>query len=122
MKYIVLIFLAYMVDLFEFLKMNQLLTVMHYSLLALGFASLCYQLFCKNISKSILIICLFTIIFPIYASIQSNIIFDQPFLLGLASMRYLLVFNFGLFLNAINYDYKLLIKQINNLNIFIGGF
>lgn len=65
---------------------------------------------------------MFAIITPIYASIQSLRIFDQPFYMGFASLRYFMFIMFGYFLIINNYDYRLLLKQINNINLFVALF
>ncbi len=62
----------------------------------------------------------YSVIFPIYASIKSNMIFGQPFFVGLASLRYMCFVFFGLFLYQVQYDYMTLLKQVNILNVLVA--
>lgn len=122
MKKIVLLFLLYFVGLLAFCGSNTLLTVMHWTTLAISITS--FIIFVSKYRWSYVtfwIFC-FAFIYPVYASIQSYRIFDQPFFMGVASLRYLWFILFGYFLLLINYDYRLLIRQINYINIFVASF
>lgn len=122
MKNIVLIFLLYFVGVFAFLGSNMLLSVMHWLTLSISIISFVIFILKYKWSHVTFWIFCFTVIYPIYASIQSYYIFDQPVYMGIASLRYIWIILFGYFLLLINYDYRLLIKQINYINLFVASF
>lgn len=122
MKSVVFIFLLYFVGIFAFLGSNLLLTIMHYMTLLIGITSFIIFICKYRWSHVTFYIFLFTICMPIYASIQSYKIFGQPFFMGFVSLRYIWFIFFGYFLLLIKYDYRLLIKQINNINLFVAIF
>lgn len=74
----------------------------------------------KRISAVATFIGLYCVIFPIYATFQSHGIFGQPYFMGFASLRYLWFILLGFFLYNIKYDYNLLLRQINRINIIVA--
>ncbi len=122
MKKIVLLFLLYFVGLLAFCGSNMLLTVMHWATLAISIISFIVFISKYKWSYVTFWIFCFVFIYPIFASIQSYRIFDQPVFMGMASLRYLWFITFGYFLLLINYDYRLLIRQVNYINIFVASF
>lgn len=63
----------------------------------------------------------YCVIFPIYGSIKSEILFGQNFWLGVASLRYLSFIMTGFILILMRYPYSNLIKQINTFNLILSG-
>lgn len=122
MKYIVFIFLLFFTKILSFLGSNVLLFGMHYLTLFVSITSFLIFISRHRWSHVTFFIFMFAIITPIYASIQSLRIFDQPFYMGFASLRYFMFIMFGYFLIINNYDYRLLLKQINNINLFVALF
>lgn len=122
MKYIVFVFLLFFSGILSFVGSNMLLSVMHYLTLFVSISSFLIFISKNRWSHVTFFIFMFAIITPIYASIQSLRIFDQPFYMGLASLRYFMFIMFGYFLIINNYDYRLLLKQINNINLFVALF
>lgn len=120
MKYIILFFLLYIAGVFQFLGNKELLLLCHFSILAIGlYAFLKQFILGKRRSPVTWLIGMYCILFPLYAAYKSNIIFGQPFFMGVASLRYCWCIMFGFLLYQIKYDYKLLLKQINQLNLWI---
>lgn len=120
MKYFVYFSLLYFIGGLEFLGSTSLLTACHFFYLFICIGALGYHILCKQFSIITFFLCLYCFIFPIYASYQSNHIFGQPFLMGFASLRYLWFILFGLLLYNAKYNYNLLLKQINNINIIVA--
>lgn len=121
MKYFIYILLLYFTGAFELFGSIPLLIGCHYLFLAIGLGAFIYQLLFRRNSIVTLFIGLYCILFPLYASYQSHIIFGQSYFMGIASLRYLSFILIGFFLYNIKYDYLLLLKQINKLNLFIAG-
>lgn len=122
MKNIIFIFLMYFAGILAFFGSNILLTFMHWLTIAVGLVSFIVFISKYRWSHVTFFIFLFAIITPIYASIQSLNIFDQPLYMGMASLRYGLFILFGYFLILIKYDYRLLLRQINTINLFVAVF
>lgn len=120
MKYVVLIFLFYIVGLFDFLGSPALLLTFHYLLLVISAVSCLYYISVNPRSKVTCFLLLFGFIFPLIAAIKSNIIFGQPIIIGYASLRYGMFILFGFFLVIFKYDYLLLLKQINCINLVVA--
>ena len=120
MKYFVYFSLLYFIGGLEFLGSTSLLTACHFFYLFICIGALGYHILCKQFSIITFFLCLYCFIFPIYASYQSNHIFGQPFLMGFASLRHLWFILFGLLLYNAKYNYNLLLKQINNINIIVA--
>ena len=120
-KYIVLITILYVTDCLQFFKSGALLSICFYGIILLGTLSLGRELFIKKkLSKLTFALILYCFLFPLYGSYKSSIIFEQPIFMGIVSLRYLWVILFGFFLYSIKYDYRLLLLQINNINICIA--
>lgn len=120
MNHIIFFTLLYITGVFQFLGSQELLLFCHYSLLAIGlYAFLKQFILGKSRSPATWMIGMYCIIFPIYAAYKSHEIFGQSFFLGIVSLRYCLAITFGFVLYQMNYDYKLLLKQINLLNLWI---
>ena len=122
MRYVVLLFLLYIVDVYQFFGIRELLLAGHLGLLATGFYAFLKQFILgKSRSAVTWFIGMYCILFPMYAAYKSHIVFNQPFLTGIASLRYCCAIMFGFVLYQQNYDYKLLLKQINGINICVAA-
>lgn len=122
MKYIIFLILLYIMDVYQFLGIPSLLLACHYGLIAIGlYAFLRQFILGKSRSAVTWFIGIYCILFPVYATYKSCIIFGQPFGIGIASLRYCWFIMFGFVLYQLNYDYKLLLKQINHINIWIAA-
>lgn len=121
MKYLIFLILLYIVDVFQFFGMPTLLIVCHFGMLAIGLYAFTKQFVLgKSRSAVTWFIGAYCILFPIYASYKSSVIFGQPFYMGVASLRYCSVILFGFVLYQLNYDYRLLLRQVNRLNLWIA--
>lgn len=120
MKYLIYILLLYFIGAFEFLGSTSLLIGCHYLFLTVGLGAFAYYIASKRISGVAILIGLYCVVFPIYAAFQSHDIFGQSYFMGLASLRYLWFILIGFFIYNIKYDYNLLLKQINNINIVVA--
>lgn len=120
MKYLILIVLLYFTDVLAFSGSTALLIICHYLIFGLSIGSFIYYAITRKWSRVTFFIFLYAIIYPVYASIKSQILFGQPFYMGVASLRYLDYILFGYFLVLIKYDYRLLLKQINIVNLSIA--
>ena len=120
MNYIVFFILLYIAGVFLFLGSKELIWLCHFGMLAVGLYAFLKQLILgKRRSAVTWFIGMYCILFPLYAAYKSNIVFGQPFLIGIASLRYCWFIMFGFILYQTEYDYKLLLKQINQLNLWI---
>ena len=120
MKYLIYILFLYFIGALEFLGSISLLVGCHYLFLLIGLGSFAYYIIVKRISAVATFIGLYCVIFPIYATFQSHGIFGQPYFMGFASLRYLWFILLGFFLYNIKYDYNLLLRQINRINIIVA--
>jgi len=120
MKYLIYILLFYFIGAFEFLGSISLLQGCHYFFLILGLGAFVYYIVCKRISTVAIFVGLYCFAFPLYATFQSHAIFGQPYFIGFASLRYLWFILMGFFLYNIKYDYNLLLRQINKINIIVA--
>ena len=121
LKIFVFVLLLYSVGALQFFKSAVLLTIMFYGMMLIGLLSFAHFCFTRGLNKLLLAIALYAFLFPLYASYQSWEIFDQPFLLGFASLRYKWIICLACFLYLIHYPFALLIKQINGLNLWVAG-
>ena len=120
MKYLIYILLLDFIGALEFLGSIPLLQGCHYLFLILGLGAFIYYLVFKRISTVAIFAGLYCFVFPIYAAFQSQEIFGQSFFMGFASLRYLWFILLGFFLYNIKYDYNLLLRQINRINIIVA--
>ena len=120
MKYLIYILLLDFIGALEFLGSIPLLQGCHYLFLILGLGAFIYYLVFKRISTVAIFAGLYCFVFPIYAAFQSQEIFGQSFFMGFASLRYLWFILLGFFLYNIKYDYSLLLRQINKVNLIIA--
>lgn len=120
MKYIVLIFLLYFAEIFSFSGSTALISFMHFATLGVGICAFLTYILKYKWSYVTFFIFLLCFVYPIYAGIRSYVVFGQPIYLGVASLRYIMFILFGYFLILINYDYRLLIKQVNYINLSIA--
>lgn len=122
MKYITFLILLYIAEIYLFLGSQTVILAFHWGILALCIYAFLKQFFLgKRRSAVTWFIGAYCILFPIYASYKSSVVFGQPFLLGIASLRYCWFILFGFVLYQLDYDYKLLLKQINRLNLTIAA-
>ena len=120
MKYLIYILLFYFIGAFEFLGSISFLQGCHYFFLILGLGAFVYYIVYKRISTVAIFVGLYCFAFPLYATFQSHAIFGQPYFIGFASLRYLWFILMGFFLYNIKYDYNLLLRQINKINIIVA--
>lgn len=122
MNFILFLILLYIIGAFQFIGNKELLVFCHYGMLVISlYAFLKQFILGKSRSAVMWFIGMYCVLFPLYASYKSFIIFGQPFLFGIASLRYCSFIMFGFVLSQLHYDNKLLLKQINQLNIWIAA-
>ena len=118
---LVAMFILYFSGVFQFLGSKLLLSALNYFFLFISIISfIYYPLKYKKLSALDTTLYIFACIYPIICAIQSYKIFNQPFLMGIASMRYGLFVFWGYFLYLIKYPYQRIIRQINALNIIVA--
>ncbi len=120
MKYLILFILLYFVGVLQFFRSAMLLQLVFYGTILIGILSSIYYFTKKKTSKLSIAFITFAFVFPIYASYQSEMIFGQPFYMGVASLRYFWVILFVFFLYLVKYPYAVILKQINTINLTIA--
>lgn len=121
MKKLVFIFLLFFAGCFSYLGSNLLLSLMHYFTLLVSIISFLIFISKNKLTGITFCVFLYTFIYPIYASVQSSLIFGQPFYMGIGSLRYIMMFLFGYFLLINKYNYSYLLKQINCINVTVAA-
>lgn len=119
-KVLIPIILLFQCGILYLINNSALMWSMYYCIFCLCTISFTIYIFAiKNKSKIFNPIFLFLIVFPLFAALSSSLIFKQPFIMGLLSMRNLFFLTFMFYLFLSKYPYQLLIKQINTINITI---
>lgn len=117
MRLIVLVLLLWYVGLLGFLGVI-VNSIIFYGIIIIGFVSFLKNR--ANVDKGyVLILLLLCLFYPLLASYKSMIVFGQPIIMGLASLRYLWLIFVGFLLVNCEYQYKTLIKQINAINMVV---
>lgn len=117
---IVYVLILNYLDVFSFLGSTLLLQLLHYFTLAigmLGFIRVCKR---SKFNALTYFVLLFAFFYPFYSGVCAHNVFGQSYVMGWASMRYVWVILVGLYLYSINYDYSVLLSQINKVNLCIA--
>lgn len=108
-------------DVFKLIPSQAFANIYFHAVMLVGWLAFFLYIIKYGFNNTLWWIAGYCILLPIYGSLKAEYLFDQSFVLGIASLRYLSLILCGYILVLMKYPYHRLINQVNVFNLWVAG-